>query len=145
VQGVRSYQKIRWAKEDALPEIVRLTEDEKYFAAFRLARQAEKYIRGDPKLVELWSKIGQRVDIETVPEGAEIFYKEYSAVGEPWVHLGISPLNGVLVPRGYKRRLIRKPGYAEVERTDLSATVAPISRLHIQTNSIDGVASQKGV
>lgn len=120
--GVRNYR-ANWARNVALPEIARLSDDEDYFAAFRLAKKAEEYIRGNRGLADLWPKISHRIDIETVPEGAEIFYKEYSVPGKPWVHLGLSPLKGALVPLGYKRWLIRKSGYVDVECAGLRSRV----------------------
>ena len=49
--GVRSHH-TNWARTAALPEINRLLEQEDFDAAFRLGRQAERYIPDDPALLE---------------------------------------------------------------------------------------------
>jgi hypothetical protein len=49
---VRS-SRARWARNQALPEIVRLVEKEDFDGAFRLARQAERHIPDDPQLARL--------------------------------------------------------------------------------------------
>jgi len=54
--------RIRWAREQALPEIERLSSSfevgfSNLLEAYRLAEEAEKYIPGDPKLAEMFNKV----------------------------------------------------------------------------------------
>ena len=46
--------RVRWAHEQAIPEIERLVEQDRYLEAFTLAKQADGYLHGDPKLTALW-------------------------------------------------------------------------------------------
>jgi serine/threonine protein kinase len=72
--GFRSYShsaKIRWARNEAIPQIEKLIDDtfntpqwgKKRISAYSLALEAERYIPDDPKLIELWPKISRKVTI----------------------------------------------------------------------------------
>jgi tRNA A-37 threonylcarbamoyl transferase component Bud32/dienelactone hydrolase len=104
--------KIRWAKEEALPEIERLARGvDSALSAYRLAQQAEKYIPRDSKLVELISQCAVNISIRTTPIGAKIYLKEYVAPESDWEYLGISPVEKNRVPLGFFRWKIEKEGY----------------------------------
>jgi serine/threonine protein kinase len=107
--------KTRWARNKALPEIARLIEQDKYFEAFVLAREAEKYIPKDPMLLGFWPRISRDCSITTTPGGAEIFLSEYLAVDASWRRLGRSPLERARVPCGICRWRIEKEGFETVE------------------------------
>jgi dienelactone hydrolase len=92
--------KVRWARQEALPEIIRLAGDDKFDEAFQLARQTELYIADDPLLVEQLRGISQLANIDSEPAGAEIFYRPYGRRTDPWQPLGKTPLADVRVPRG---------------------------------------------
>ncbi|UCE49120.1 MAG: protein kinase [Phycisphaerales bacterium] len=108
---IKRSAKVRWARVEAIPEIVRLIEQDKYLAAFFLARQAERYIPKDPMFVKLWPRISSDITIITTPAGADIFFKEYSAIDSQWQYLGISPLENIRFPHGAYRWEIRKKGF----------------------------------
>ena len=63
----------RWARNEAVPEILRLIEQDRYGAAFRLAEQAEHYIANDPVLADLWRQISATQSFVTKPPGVEVF------------------------------------------------------------------------
>ena len=113
--GVRSYR-MRWAHNQALPEIARLIETEDFIAAFRLARQVERHIPDDPQLRRLKRDSSAAVSIRTTPPGADVYWKGYLAVDAGWELLGKSPLERVTVPRGDHRWRITKQGFDPVER-----------------------------
>ena len=106
-----SAQKVQWAKGGALPEIIKLTEQQDYRAAFSLAKRAKEYIPNDPALKELWSRICKDYSIDTTPSGADILYREYSTIDEPWQYLGRSPLVNITLPQGIYRWKIEKKGF----------------------------------
>ena len=107
--------KVRWARETALPEIARLADQPDYASAYSLAKQAGKYIPGNARLEELSRSVSVPISIETNVPGAEIRYKQYSAVDGEWQRLGHAPLNAVTIPRGLKRWRISKEGFRTVE------------------------------
>src|SRR5262249_25026170 len=50
----RRESRIRWAREQAIPEIARLIERNQFSDAFALAEKAERVVPGDPVLAKLW-------------------------------------------------------------------------------------------
>ena len=112
--------KIRWAKEEALPQIERLIETiietrwRDFTDAYKLAEQAEEYIPNDPNLAELFSKSSLNIRIKTEPAGASIYMKEYKFPDSEWEYLGISPIENIRLPIGIFRWKMEKEGYETV-------------------------------
>ncbi len=108
--------KIRWAKEEAVPEIERLVDANwrDFTDAYRLAVQAEKYIPNDPKLAELLSKSSLMINIKTKPPGANIYMKEYRSPEIEWEYVGVSPIENIRMPIGIFRWKMEKEGYETV-------------------------------
>jgi len=110
--------KIRWARDELLPEIAQLinssTWSENYIDAYRLAEEAGKYIPDDPKLVEFLSKCSNLFTVHTNPPGAKIYMKEYTSPESAWQILGLSPIEKIRVPRGIFRWKMEKEGYETV-------------------------------
>jgi dienelactone hydrolase len=108
--------KIRWAREEALPEIERLVEVNwrDFTQAYRLAEEAEEYIPNAPKLAELFSKCSMNINIRTEPPGADIYIKKYDTPDSKWEYLGVSPLENIRVPVGIFRWKMEKDGYETV-------------------------------
>ena len=115
--------KIRWAKEVAIPEIESLpyqTEVASMFTAYKLAEEAEKYIAGDPKLNEIFSKYSIRLSVKTTPPGASIYYKDFSAPEEDWEFVGITPIEDMRFPGGFFRWKTEKSDYETIEVASLN-------------------------
>jgi formylglycine-generating enzyme required for sulfatase activity/dienelactone hydrolase/predicted Ser/Thr protein kinase len=108
------YARMHWAREEALPEIVRLTDKQRYVAAFELARQTERYIAGDPRLERLWPEMSRAIDVHTTPEGAEVFFREYGASKASWQHLGRTPIEHARIPADFFEWQVTKDGYRTV-------------------------------
>ena len=116
VQKKRNYARI-----ELIPQIQKMTE-ENYTAplrAFELATEAEKYISGDSVLIKLWPKISGISSLQTQPEGAGVFWKDYNKPKDPWKSLGITPLKNFRIPYGYKRIKIEKDGFNTIFLTTL--------------------------
>jgi dienelactone hydrolase len=108
--------KVRWAREEALPEIERLATDlwGDFPEAYRLAERAEKIIPRDPKLAELFSKCSLKINIGTEPPGARIYMKEYKSPDSGWTYLGMTPIKKIRLPIGVFRWKMEKEGYETV-------------------------------
>jgi eukaryotic-like serine/threonine-protein kinase len=111
--------KIRWARERTLPEIQHLIlKTELGYAnlskAYALAKDAGKYIPGDPALSLLLEKCSVDISINTAPPGAAVYLKEFSAPDEQWQYLGVSPIEKRRVPIGYFWWRMQKEGYETV-------------------------------
>jgi dienelactone hydrolase len=124
--------KIRWAREQALPEIERIIEENDVWrnlvAAYTLAEKAEAYIPRDPKLAELFSKCSLRISIKTKPPGVKIYMKEYRTPESDWKYLGVSPLEKIRVPIGIFRWKMEKEGYETVLAASSTWDVSPGAR-----------------
>lgn len=119
--------KIRWAREEALPEIERLVEASwrDYTGAYELAEEAEKFIPNHPKLAELMARCSLHTSITTQPPGAKIYIKEYDRPTNDWQYLGLSPLEDIRVPLGIFRWKIEKEGYYTVLAAASSYDINP--------------------
>jgi hypothetical protein len=96
VQQSRAHQ----ARTVALPEAERLVNQGRNYAAFRLLRQAEVYLSGDPVLQERLADLTVRVAVRTTPPGAQIRVRDFFDEPDTWDYLGVAPLDGVSVPFG---------------------------------------------
>jgi dienelactone hydrolase len=105
------------ARNTLLPAIQDLAENNFYMptSGFDMALEAEKHIAGDSALIKLWPAIASVVSIETVPPGAEVYWKDYDKPGDAWRHAGTTPLKDLKLARGYLRMEIRKEGYQTIE------------------------------
>jgi serine/threonine protein kinase/dienelactone hydrolase len=103
--------KIQWARAEALPQVIKLIEQDDYPAAFALARQVEKYVPDDPTLTELWPHVCRDFSAVTTPSGADVFFREYSAADAQWQYLGRSSLQNIRFPRGTYWWRIEKQGF----------------------------------
>jgi hypothetical protein len=92
VQGIKSYQKGRWVREVALPEIKHRIAQDQYAQAFALARQSEAILPNDPTLAKLWSEMSVEVNIQSIPPGAEVSLSEYGGKDVTWRVLGTRPV-----------------------------------------------------
>ncbi|MGA3210394.1 MAG: bifunctional serine/threonine-protein kinase/formylglycine-generating enzyme family protein, partial [Terriglobales bacterium] len=114
---VRRYRDARWAREVALPEISKLSDQGKFGDAYALATKTEKSIAGDPALAKLWPVITFQLSLETTPPGADVFRRDYANADAPWEFVGKTPLQGVRQPRGMWIWKVEKPGFGTVLRT----------------------------
>jgi len=137
---------IRWAREEALPEIERLIEENwrDFTDAYRLAEKAEKYIPNDPKLSELLSKCSLNINIKIEPPGAKIYMKEYKAPGSEWEYLGVSPIENIRLPIGIFRWKIEKEGYETVMAASSTFDVDIVAKKLLIPYDLMRVLDKKG-
>src|SRR5262249_38382009 len=76
---IRRESRLRWAREQAIPEIAQLIERNRFTDAYALAENAERAAPGDPVLAKLWPEMSEQMSVETVPPGADVQVKEYNA------------------------------------------------------------------
>lgn len=108
--------KIRWARQTALPEIERLIKAEEIDAALKLARAAGQYIADDPALTRLLPRLTLATSFVSTPAEADVYVKPYLMPGAAWAHAGKTPLRDLPLARDYYRVLVRKEGFAPIER-----------------------------
>jgi len=105
----------RWAKEVALPEATRLVNAGNYSAAFPYLYRAQQILPRDPALNTIRREISLPTSIVTSPSGADVYAKPYSSPDSEWILIGQSPIKDLLLPLGYYRWKITKPGFRTVE------------------------------
>jgi dienelactone hydrolase len=102
---------VRWAREQAIPEVQRLNGSTRTIEAVRLANAAAKYAPDDVARVrESWPPF----ILTTTPDGATISMKNYADVDGPWEPFGQTPMRRN-IPRAYYRVRLEKAGYATRE------------------------------
>ncbi len=114
VLAYRHYARIRWVREQAIPQIMGLVEKSNYIPAFALAQEAEHYTPTDPMLRKLWLEMSREIDIHTAPEGADVSFREYGAANAQWQHLGRTPILHARIPVGFFEWEATKEGYRTV-------------------------------
>jgi hypothetical protein len=112
---VRGAVKARWEREQVLPHVMQLAEQNRNVEAFALAREAQRYIPNDPVLEKLWPRVTRLLSIESQPEGADVYWKPYAAKDAQWESLGHSPIKEARVPNAFLRLRVQKAGYGTFE------------------------------
>jgi eukaryotic-like serine/threonine-protein kinase len=107
--SARHNSKVRWARHEALPEIVRLADADRFDDAYRLLERVRPLIPDDPLLAEQMRAILRGAIIESDPAGGEVFYRPYGRSAEPWRRLGKAPVESQ-VPRGLMHWKIEMAG-----------------------------------
>ena len=100
----------RRARDEIIPEILELVEQDDYAAAFVLAVEAERHIPNDPILADLWPQLSRTKSLDTTPDGADVSFKHYQQPDDDWIQLGVTPLQDVRLPLGLLRVRVEKPG-----------------------------------
>lgn len=111
----RAHAQLRWAREVALPEAIRLAEAGKATQAFSFIWKAQQVIPDDPSLDQIRREISHPTAILTNPTGATIWAKSYDEPNGEWLRIGRSPIENFLLPLGYFRWKVTKPGFRTVE------------------------------
>ena len=112
----------RWARDVALPEILRLADLDRNGEAFLLATQAETSIAGDPVLNSVWPRITREVSITTTPAGADVSLRLIGS-DTTWHRVGRTPLVNTRLPRGVFWWRFEKAGYEAIELVRGTGTV----------------------
>lgn len=115
--GVRLYQhnsRVRWVREQAVPEISRLVDSNKLDDAFRILRRAEAVLPNDPSLRQIHQNISMPTSFRTNPPGAEVWATGYAPDDNDWLRLGTTPFTTQELPWGHYRLRIEKPGFRTI-------------------------------
>ena len=134
----RSY-KIRWARDQAVPQIAKLIEQEKFGEAYELAVQAERYIPKDPVFAKFWPDISWTESINTSPSGVSIYRKNYTAPDIQYEFVGRSPVKDLRLPLVDSMWKFELNGFVTVQRATFPAFPNPMTvTLDQQPDSSDG-------
>ena len=115
--GVRLYRhnaRVRWVREQVLPEYARMADSGNRAAAFRLMRHAEAVLPGDPALQQARHDRAFPMPFSTNPPGADVWVAEYGAPPGEWLYLGKTPFTTKDLPFIYHSIRIEKPGFEPI-------------------------------
>ncbi len=116
VKGARERERVqKWAREYAVPQIEQLLRDDRAVAAFRVARETDRFLLDDPGLKGLWARLAAPAIIHSDPPGADVAIRDWRAVDDRWLALGRTPLPEQELPRGPLRWRFVKGGHAARE------------------------------
>jgi hypothetical protein len=122
VAGVALYQMRerraleRWARLEAMPEVMRLAGEGRLREAAELALEAERVVGADPVLETVWPRMSTPFRVVTDPPGALVSYKPYELPEQEWRALGITPYESDRFPVGSFRFRVELPGYEPLEQ-----------------------------
>jgi len=115
VSKIYRMNRIRWAKDVALPNIEELISTGgtgvNNIEAYHLARKADKYIPNEPLLKRTMQQITGIITIKTQPPGAKVFRKPFNKVEKEWEYIGVSPIDSMVMPKYLFNWKFEKPGY----------------------------------
>ena len=129
---VRQGSRARLAREQSVPAIERLVEQEKYVSAYRLADEVRRVIPADPVWARLDPILSRVVSVTTTPTGARVYYREYASLVDAWTYLGDSPLTDVRVPTSFFHWKVAKEGLATAEDTAGQYSTIARTKLDLQ-------------
>jgi dienelactone hydrolase len=123
VAQARRGARVRWAREEALPEIARAAGDWSWnddgsvnWPTYRLASEAASVLgHDDPVLADLWTKMTLETRLESDPPGAAVFIRPYAGEDGEWEAIGTTPIEKLPLPGGFSRLRFEHAGYATHE------------------------------
>ena len=118
--------RVRWVRDEAVPQIGHLATAGDPVAAYRLAQRALAIAPDDTQLAAAWSGATHEVSVGSDPEGAEVAIRALSGKDEGWAVLGKTPIVARL-PFGQMRWRFARDGY---EPREIIPNPVP-ERLHL--------------
>ena len=113
--SIRKAREARKARNELLPVIMELMENDRYYAAWETAVGAREILTDDPVLESLWSEMTICAVIVTSPPGAGISIQEYARPDAEWHSIGVTPMDRAFLPQGFFRWKIEKEGFIPLE------------------------------
>jgi len=113
--GFSFYSKVRWARDVAGPEILRLVEANDYAAAYDLATEVEEALGANPSFDPVWEAISTTMSFTTEPAGATVSYRPYADPEGAWRAFGTTPIEEARLPRVMLRWRVEKDGFVTRE------------------------------
>jgi len=108
--------KVQKARNQTLPEIERLLDEDQMVRALMLAWETQAILPDDPGLQDLVKRASTPVKVTTEPSDAKVHYRDFRDEEIPWQYLGTSPLPDARLPSAfYLRWRVEKEGYETLE------------------------------
>jgi formylglycine-generating enzyme required for sulfatase activity/dienelactone hydrolase len=105
----------RWARGQAIPQLLALADKGDWESAYTLARQVDRIIPEDSLFNALVPRFARRVSLQTEPPGATVWRKAYAAPDSTWTLIGKTPLDSVLTSLSVSQFRLDAPGRRSVD------------------------------
>jgi formylglycine-generating enzyme required for sulfatase activity/dienelactone hydrolase len=105
----------RWAREEAIPEVSRLTDEGEYREAFDLAQRAKRVAPDDPLLRSITPLFTTTYIVTSTPSDAAVLVRGYADSDGEWRLLGRTPLPAADVARQPLLWRFEKTGFEPAE------------------------------
>jgi tRNA A-37 threonylcarbamoyl transferase component Bud32/predicted esterase len=106
---------LRWARQEGLPEVLRLAGEGRSREAAELAFGVEAVLGSDPVLESVWPRVTSPFRVSTEPPGATVSYRAYESADSAWTTLGATPYQTERFAAGAFRFRVDLDGYERVE------------------------------
>jgi predicted Ser/Thr protein kinase len=114
-----------------LPEALAHAERGDRQAFYRDARALVPLLPDEPRLQQFWINSTIPIAVQSVPAGADVFVRGYSASDDEWIRIGRTPIDSTIVPFGTTRLKVIKEGHAPFDGTllglDMHFTLDPVA------------------
>ena len=150
VGGTLAWRAVRRAEAlSSIPEVRRLVDEGQYVEAYRVLRQAARWLPNDSTVASLLDEATMTLAVSTEPEGALVVARRFDPDGATSSAevLGTTPLDRVILARGDYRLDLTLEGYAdearmastELGREHAPAAVGRVLGLHVALQQRDRV------
>lgn len=124
---IHHVSRVSWARNQAVPQIGKLIDQGKIGEAYVLAVQAERFIPSDATLLKFWPEVAWSDSINTVPQGASVYRRNYNAPDSRWEFVGRSPIEKRRFPAVDTRWKFELKGYRTVERATFPSGILSVT------------------
>jgi formylglycine-generating enzyme required for sulfatase activity/dienelactone hydrolase len=111
---VRNARQKTWARNTAPAAIAALVDSGRFGDAFAIAQRALSLAPADSNVIDAAGLAIDSLDVTSIPSGARLYRRPYAGGDSTWQLVGLTPLEGVLVPVGSRLKL-EADGYRAFE------------------------------
>jgi dienelactone hydrolase len=104
-------RQLSWVRNESLPELLRLADSRDYWPAFRLARDIEAIVPGEPMVQKLRPRFAGKLVRKIQPTGAKVLARPREGGESDWVALGEVGAIPLPAPLGYSVFKVQAPGF----------------------------------
>lgn len=104
------------ARQELLPEMLRLVNAEKYLDAYFLGEQIAQSIPDDAVFLDVFDDVSMRFAINSEPQGASVFVGSYGDDPAEFEHVGNTPIEHVVMSPEMKHVILKQDGYLDLNR-----------------------------